>query len=484
MAVIKIHLLALAVFCSVQSRAASYEVPPAKLEAIYPKGLRVSVPDDGFSLFAFHGNLNVEMDGLEAGQWARDITKVKDGRWTFRDRNVELKIGDKIYFWTYVIKNGLGYRQDDGVWEVTGYVDEEGKPVNPATPQPPAMPKPVVDAPVIPKPISPSCTVSQTVVAGLNAVCKNSLLFSEEFNKDSVDSLVNWQAEHKFLDEPDYPFNLYMSDGTMSIKDGNLVIAPVLTEDKYNDRIIYDKLDLSNKCTSTSVLDCRREASGAQILPPVITGKITTKNKFAFKFGRIEVRAKMPNGNWLIPEINLEPLENFYGPHRYESGLMRVAFVKGNPTFAKKLMGGPVLGDTEPFRSYLLKEKIGIENWNKDFHNYTLIWRPDGLTLFVDGEQYGTVDPGEGFYNAARQNAVPHASQWLKGSLMAPLDRTFYLALGLRVGGINDFADAPDKPWTNRGRKALVSFYEGKSGWEPTWYDANLKVDYIRVHSL
>ena len=81
-----------------------------------------SFPDDGFSLFAFHGNLNVEMEGLEAGQWARDITKPKDGVWTFRDRNVELKIGDKIYFWTYVIKNGLGYRQDNGEWTVTGKI--------------------------------------------------------------------------------------------------------------------------------------------------------------------------------------------------------------------------------------------------------------------------------------------------------------------------------------------------------------------------
>lgn len=48
----------------------------------------------------------------------------------------------------------------------------------------------------------------------------------------------------------------------------------------------------------------------------------------------------------------------------------------------------------------------------------------DGLTLLVDGEQYGTVDPGEGFYNEARQHAVPHAAQWLKGNVMAPLDRT------------------------------------------------------------
>jgi gram-negative bacteria-binding protein 3 len=60
------------------------------------------------------------MDGLEAGQWARDITKPKEGRWWFRDRNVKLNIGDKIYFWTYVIKDGLGYRQDDGEWTVTG----------------------------------------------------------------------------------------------------------------------------------------------------------------------------------------------------------------------------------------------------------------------------------------------------------------------------------------------------------------------------
>lgn len=60
------------------------------------------------------------MDGLEAGDWARDITKAKEGRWTFRDRNANLKVGDKIYFWTYVIKDGLGYRQDNGEWTVMG----------------------------------------------------------------------------------------------------------------------------------------------------------------------------------------------------------------------------------------------------------------------------------------------------------------------------------------------------------------------------
>lgn len=42
--------------------------------------------------------------------------------------------------------------------------------------------------------------------------------------------------------------------------------------------------------------------------------------------------------------------------------------------------------------------------------------------MFVDGEQYGEVLPGEGFAAEASQDGVPAAPQWLKGSVMAPFD--------------------------------------------------------------
>lgn len=77
----------------------------------------------------------------------------------------------------------------------------------------------------------------------------------------------------------------------------------------------------------------------------------------------------------LFSEINLEPADKVYGSLRYESGLMRIAYALGNPSEAKKLFAGPVMSDAEPFRSMFLKETIGIDNWNNDFHNYTLIWR-------------------------------------------------------------------------------------------------------------
>lgn len=91
-----------------------YTVPPARIEVNHPKGFSVSVPDSqGIQLFAFHGNLNSPMEGLEAGQFSADILKHKGGRWTFTDKKHEIKVGDTLYYWLYVQKDSMGYRRDD-----------------------------------------------------------------------------------------------------------------------------------------------------------------------------------------------------------------------------------------------------------------------------------------------------------------------------------------------------------------------------------
>ncbi|CAD0201008.1 unnamed protein product [Chrysodeixis includens] len=370
------------------------------------------------------------------------------------------------------------------------------------------------------------CQVSKTVVRGRNPVCEGTMIFEEEFEKKSLRDLSNWNPEIMFPREPDFPFNVYTPDNTISFVDGSLVIRAVLTETLQGGNFLYNTIDLGESCTGNKDGgECKHEASGANVFPPVLTAKISTRRSFNFKFGRIEVRAKLPAGSWLIPgdwphyhaewqcqffarntvqlsspvqssplitggvdqalKINLEPSDQTYGKDHYESGFMRVAFARGNPSLAKKLYGGPVLADTEPFRSALLKEKIGNKNWNKDYHNYTLVWRPDGIDLLVDGEQYGTVRPEGGFFEAARKQGVTHSSHWVKGTVMAPLDEMFHVTLGLRVGGINDFADdLADKPWVNRSSKARLNFWRQKDSWHPSWYNSALHVDYVRVYAL
>uniref|UniRef100_A0A2A4JIQ0 Uncharacterized protein n=1 Tax=Heliothis virescens TaxID=7102 RepID=A0A2A4JIQ0_HELVI len=487
-----------AVICS--SQVNSQNDPQPKVEALYPKGFRVTLEDDGYQFFGFRGNINKPFDdGINEGEIKKDIVGKNHGKWIYTNRDVTLKIGDTIYYWIFIRQNGRGRMITNLEHTVTGFVNPDGTPANPAggakpTTQPPNSNTewswgPVPNSNNLPPryDTSNNCTISKTMVqavTGLRDICTNTLIFKEEFTKTQLRELTQWESLIQFPDEPDYPFNIYRPEKTISLEDGNLVITPVLTETE--SQLLYGVLDLSTSCTGkANTPECMREGTGAQILPPVTTGKITTRHTFSFKYGRIEVRAKLPSGSWIIPEINLEPTDNVYGASKYASGLMRIAFARGNLGLAKKLYGGPVLTDSEPFRTSLLKEKIGIDNWHKDYHIYTLVWRPDGMDLLVDGVQYGTINPGEGFYGEAHKNNVRHATAWQRGTIMAPLDEMFHLTLGLRVGGVYDFDDGIEgKPWRNSASKAMLNFWRSKDTWYPTWTNGAMKIDYVRVYAL
>lgn len=47
--------------------------------------------------------------------------------------------------------------------------------------------------------------------------------------------------------------------------------------------------------------ECVKSPLGWNILPPVLSAKITTKSTFSFKYGVIEIKAKLPKGNWIYP---------------------------------------------------------------------------------------------------------------------------------------------------------------------------------------
>lgn len=56
------------------------------------------------------------------------------------------------------------------------------------------------------------------------------------------------------------------------------------------------------RCTGEiGTQECSLTAAGASIIPPIISAKINTKEKFSFKYGKVEVSAKLPEGNWIYP---------------------------------------------------------------------------------------------------------------------------------------------------------------------------------------
>lgn len=55
------------------------------------------------------------------------------------------------------------------------------------------------------------------------------------------------------------------------------------------------------RCTNPSFLGCERVGTSPSILNPVRSAKIRTIDSFAFKYGKVEISAKMPTGDWLHP---------------------------------------------------------------------------------------------------------------------------------------------------------------------------------------
>ncbi|XP_037907713.1 gram-negative bacteria-binding protein 3-like [Hermetia illucens] len=451
-----------------------YDVPPAKIEVFYPRGFQVSIPaEEGVTLFAFHGKLNEEMDGLEAGTWARDIVKAKGGRFTFRDRTTALKIGDVLYYWTYVIYNGLGYREDDGKYVVTGYVNKTGNDNPWLTP-----------TQTTPKETTTDCRPSVTIVNGVLQQCAERLVFDEQFSGNAIDD-AKWTEQRRFAGQPDFEFVTYLPNTeVVFVKNNNLFVKPMRLTDIYGDEILRGRLNFGTHCTGEiGTENCLRRHS-FDILPPIISGQISTKGHFSFLYGSIQIRAKVPDIKWAFPQLFLDPSEFAYGKSDYSSGQMRVGFTDGISKCT--LSGGVILAANRTFRNLKMCEKLcnNGEGWNADYHVYGMKWTPDVITLSVDGQEYCEIDPGTGFGNI-RTNGfrLPTADLLNMQKKIAPFDKPFHITIGVGVGGHNDYSDRiSNKPWSNLEPKAMLKFWNSIK--QTNYPEGELAVDYIQVFTV
>lgn len=73
-------------------------------------------------VFAFHANINHEIDSTEPGEINGDVTvdstKSSDTI-AYVNPNVKLNVGETIHYWVHVQVNSLGYRFQ-GIWKVQG----------------------------------------------------------------------------------------------------------------------------------------------------------------------------------------------------------------------------------------------------------------------------------------------------------------------------------------------------------------------------
>lgn len=57
----------------------------------------------------------------------------------------------------------------------------------------------------------------------------------------------------------------------------------------------------ANLCTGNAWFGCMRQGSDTNLLNPIQSARLRTAESFSFKYGRLEVEAKLPTGDWLWP---------------------------------------------------------------------------------------------------------------------------------------------------------------------------------------
>lgn len=236
------------------------------------------------------------------------------------------------------------------------------------------------------------------------------LVWADEFSGEAIDS-EKWSHEKNCTgggnDEAqcytDAAANSWVADDMLHIK---AIREDATGPNQIDDDPNYDPNDNSGSGTYTSA-------------------RLRTKGMGDWKYGRFEMRAKLPFGQGSWPAFWMLPSEWAYGgwPLSGEIDILEAVNLKVGGE--DHIHGTLHYGDAWPGNKYSGEayQIPGGLNPADDFHTYAVEWEEGEIRWYVDGDHYATQTKDGWYTTAALDN--PNA----------PFDQTFHLILNLAVGG-------------------------------------------------
>ncbi|KAL7621021.1 hypothetical protein AAE478_008333 [Parahypoxylon ruwenzoriense] len=290
------------------------------------------------------------------------------------------------------------------------------------------------------------------------------------------------------------------NDENVYVQNGHLFIKPTLQDaNLINNDALIDLLK-DGTCTSNEQSDCvaatNTTVGNATIVPPTRSGRINTKKGATIKYGRVEVTAKLPQGDWLWPAIWMMPVKDTYGPWP-ASGEIDIMESRGNNwTYGQggnniassALHWGPDHANDAWWRTNVKRESLHT-TYSAGFNTFGLEWSQKYLFTYVNSRLlqvlYTNFDEPlwqRGNFPEANSNGTRFEDTWSQtGHFNAPFDQEFYLILNVAVGGTNGwFADSQSgKPWIDASPNAKKDFWNSRDTWFPTWTDPAMEVSKV-----
>lgn len=166
------------------------------------------------------------------------------------------------------------------------------------------------------------------------------------------------------------------------------------------------------------IIEARHEDAGSN---HYTSARMITKGKQSFKYGRIDIRAKLPKGKGVWPALWLlgDNIDAVSWPACGEIDMMELLGQEPNKVYGTLHWGANAASHSSKGGSYVMT----TGSFDQEFHVYSLIWTADSLNILVDDHKY---------FGIAANDIAPSS----------PFDDKFFLVFNVAVGG--DWPGAPD----------------------------------------
>ena len=170
------------------------------------------------------------------------------------------------------------------------------------------------------------------------------------------------------------------------------------------------------------------------------SARMNTKNKGDWKYGKLEIRAKLPSGTGTWPAIWLYPTQSVYGGWPASGEIDIMEHVGYDPYH---IHGTVHTENNNGLNGTQMGGHMEVYDIFTDFHNYTIEWNENSIKWYVDDTQFFT------YYNDNENNP----DTW-------PFNQYFHLIINLAIGG-------------NWG---------GIEGIDNSIFPVQFEIDYVRVY--
>ncbi|KAH9994641.1 concanavalin A-like lectin/glucanase domain-containing protein [Russula vinacea] len=333
------------------------------------------------------------------------------------------------------------------------------------------------------------------------------LVMEDTFDNLDVDDGGTWtrDVEMSGFGNGEFEMATALSDN-LFVRNGQLYIKPTLTSNALSDpqQIFNGGNYTLQGCTTlkTNGSACSASSSNANgaTIPPVMSARLSTRESYSIRFGKVEVVAKLPRGDWLWPAIWMAPLDSIHISQIMEARGNSPSYPAQGVNFVRSTLSwGPL-------------QSLKRSTYAQQFHTYTLEWTEKFIRIYVDSRLKNMVElqidgkqqSNGGFFwkrgnfpltahnNTADEIVVPNpwttatvAHQMLTRA--TSIHSAFYLVLDLAAGGTSGwFPDRlGNKPWFDESASAMRDFSSQQSTWSATWPDndddLSFRIDSVRM---